>query len=155
MILRLTLCAAVCCVAPASKSAAASAGKSIGPAPVGRVAVAKAQQQKLATTITGFGRVQAQPVKVVAVDAPRAATISKVFVRLGQTVAQGGPIAQLTTSPATGEAFRKAQSAFKFAQGKVQRARTLYKEGAGTKVALDQAQVAYGKAKRASRRRSE
>ena len=124
-------------------SAAPKTSTAAGSGPIARVTVAPVHEQELRATTTGFGQVQAQPAKVMSINAPEAATVVKVFVRPGQTVKQGDPVAQLSPAPSTQEAFRKAQTARDFARTKLERTRYLWKRGATTRDLLDQAEIAY------------
>lgn len=130
------------------------AGIGVFPVPVGaasrsglevvaRVVAQAARNEELKATTTGFGQVQAQPARVVSIDAPEAATVVKVFVRPGQTVPRGSPVAELSAAPSTEEAFRRAQTALDFARTKLDRTQYLWKQGATTRDLLDQAEVAY------------
>lgn len=111
--------------------------------PVARVVVAPVKEEELRATTTGFGQVQAQPAKVVSIDAPEAATVSKVFVRPGQTVPQGQPVAELSAAPATRQAYQTAKTALEFARTKLARTQYLWDRGATIKDTLDQAKIAF------------
>ncbi len=114
--------------------------------PIALVVAEPVRTTELRATTTGFGEVQAQPAKVVSIDAPLAGTVDKVYVRAGQIVRQGSPVAELSASPATEQAFRDAQTAVEFARSKLDRTRLLWKQGATTKDVLDQAEIAFRKA---------
>jgi len=116
---------------------------------IAHVVAAPIRERLLQTTTSGFGKVQSQPAQVLSIDARYAGTMSKVFVRSGQRVERGSPVAELSASAATEEAFHKAQTAEGYARAALGRAETLWKEGAATKVKLDQARVAFNDAKAA------
>lgn len=139
LLVSLALAAAI----PAAQAAPNASTAAGGSGPVARVVVAPVREQELRATTTGFGQVQAQPAKVVSIAAPEAATITKVFVRPGQTVQQGEPVAELSAAPSTQEAFRKAQTALDFARTKLDRTKYLWKRGATTRDLLDQDQIAF------------
>lgn len=124
--------------APAGGAAAQS-----GTEVVARIVAEAAQEKVLKATTTGFGKVQSEPAKVISLDAPHAAVVTKVFVRPGQAVPQGSPVAEIAAAAATQEAFRKAETALEFARTKVERTQYLWKRGATTKDLLDQAEIAF------------
>lgn len=132
-------------VATTGPGAAAAAANG----PVARVAVVPVREQELRATTTGFGKVQSEPAKVISLDAPHAAVVTKVFVRAGQSVTQGAAVAEIAAAAATQEAFRNAETALEFARTKLERTQYLWKRGATTKDLLDQAQIAFQNAQAA------
>lgn len=91
---------------------------------------------------TGFGRVQSEPAKMISVDAPHDGTLLKVYVRAGEAVTAGTPLAELSAAPSTEESYRKAQAAADLAKSTLDREQYLWSHGATTKDKLDQAQAA-------------
>jgi membrane fusion protein, multidrug efflux system len=113
------------------------------------VLVQPATQRVLQATTVGFGTVQSRPADVVSVTAPHAGIINEVYVRPGETVSQGKPVAELAVAAATQEAYRKAKIAADYAKAKLERMRYLWSKRIITRDALDQAEIAYKNAEAA------
>lgn len=109
---------------------------------VAHVFVKPAKEDVLQSTITGFGKVQSRPADVVSVDAPHDSIVNKVYVRAGETVKQGSPLAGLTLAAAAQEAYRKAQTAVDFANAKLKRMEFLWSKRVISRQTLEQVQSA-------------
>lgn len=109
---------------------------------VASVSVQPLKDEILQSKTVGFGKVQARPADVVSVDAPHDSIVSKVFVRPGEIVKQGNPLAALTATATTQEAYGKAQTAADFANAKLKRMQFLWSKRDITLPKLEQAQIA-------------
>lgn len=109
---------------------------------VAAVSVQPAKDEVLQSTTVGFGKVQARPADVVSVDAPHDSIVNKVYVRAGEIIKQGSPLARLTATATTQEAYRKAQTAADFANAKLKRMQFLWSKRDITLPMLEQAQIA-------------
>ncbi len=109
---------------------------------VASVSVQPVKDEVLQSTTVGFGKVQARPADVVSVDAPHDSIVSKVFVRPGEMVKQGSPLATLTATATTQEAYGKAQTAVDFANAKLKRMQFLWSKRDIILPKLEQAQIA-------------
>ncbi len=108
---------------------------------VAHVSVMPAKKEIFQSTVTGFWKVQSRPADVVSVDAPHDSIVNKVYVRAGETVKQGSPLAGLIAAAAAQEAYRKAQAAVEFANAKLKRMEFLWSKRVISRQTLEQAQI--------------
>ena len=98
------------------------------PHPTAQVKVATLQSETLQDVVSVFGVVQADAASSITVAAPKAAIVSRVLVRSGQTVASGEALVELANAPGSEQAYRQAADAVGFAQGDLARVQRLYEE---------------------------
>jgi len=98
------------------------------PHPTALVTVAPVRAETLQDVVSVYGVVQADPAGSVAVAAPKAAIVSRVLVRSGETVAAGQPLVEIANAPGSELAYRQAADAVSFAQTDLARVQRLYDE---------------------------
>lgn len=119
------------------------------PQPTAFVTVAPLRRETLQDVVSVYGVVQADPAGSLAVAAPRAAIVSRVLVRAGETVSAGQALVEIANAPGSEMAYRQAVGAAASAQGELARIQRLYDERlaasdqlAAAKKALADAQAA-------------
>lgn len=100
------------------------------------------QRGALARQVDAYGVVTADPSVQQAIMAPVAATVGKIDVRLGQSVAKGAPLIQLVPSPTSHASYAQAQSALRVAIAGEARTKTLVQQYLATRQDLANAQKA-------------
>jgi membrane fusion protein, multidrug efflux system len=80
------------------------------------VTLSRLQEGSLPSTVIGYGTVGAANSGRKTVMAPESAIIGEIYVRLGEQVAAGAPLVQLTPSPASAASYLQAKSALSVAQ---------------------------------------
>jgi RND family efflux transporter MFP subunit len=119
----LAIAAAGCvCLAIAAGPLGAAPGDS---APSVLVKLTKLRRSSLPQIVTAYGQVRADSAARLMVMAPLAAVVDRIYVRLGEEVANGAPLVGLGPSPQTAAAYAQARSAVKVADDLVQRTRTM------------------------------
>jgi RND family efflux transporter MFP subunit len=98
------------------------------PHPTAIVTVAPARAETLQDVISVYGVVQADPAGSITVAAPKAAIVSRVLVRSGQTVSAGQTLVELTNAPGSEMAYRQAADAVTFARADLARVQRLFDE---------------------------
>jgi len=96
------------------------------PTPTATVTAARLEKRELQDVVSVYGVVQADPAASATVATPRPAVISRVFVRAGEPVSAGQPLAEIADAPATALAFRQAADAASFAESDLARVQRLY-----------------------------
>lgn len=86
--------------------------------------------------VVAFGRAQPDPAGRLALMAPVAATVARVFVRLGERVAKGAPLLELAPTPTTAAAYAAAVSADRVARDALLRTRQLRAQRLATETQL-------------------
>lgn len=139
MIKALTLCLLLWFAAPLW--AAAQPSVAVQTAPV--------QPRSMTDTLTGFGVVRPDPEAQTTMDATYAAFVQRLYVTLGEPVAQGDPLLTLRTAPSARANYRSAQANVHFARQKVARTRKLLKQQLATHADVNAAEQAMAQAKAA------
>lgn len=103
----------------------------------------------LAHTVSAYGTVQADPSVRQAVMAPASATVSRIYVRVGEEVAKGAPLVELVPNPQTQAAFATARSALRAADAQLQHTRELLSQYLATRQQLVDAEKAQADARAA------
>jgi membrane fusion protein (multidrug efflux system) len=98
------------------------------PHPTAVVTVAPARAETLQDVVSVYGVVQADPAGSITVAAPKAAIVSRVLVRSGETVASGQALVELANAPGSEMAYRQAADAVTFAQNDLARVQRLFDE---------------------------
>jgi RND family efflux transporter MFP subunit len=107
------------------------------------------RQGALPRTVLAYGSVQADPSVHDAVVAPLSASVSRIYVRVGQQVPRGAALVQLTPTPQTRAAYAQAQSALQVASTSLQRTQDLRSEQLATQQQVADAQRALADARAA------
>ncbi|HEY1899498.1 MAG TPA: efflux RND transporter periplasmic adaptor subunit [Steroidobacteraceae bacterium] len=105
------------------------------------------RQGDLPRTVMAYGSVQADPSVHGAVVAPLAATISAIYVRVGQEVPRGAALVQLEPTPQTRAAYAQAQSALQAASTSLKRTQDLLSEQLATRQQVADAERALADAR--------
>lgn len=89
------------------------------------VQTAKLEKRMFDETLTVYGRVQADPKFEVSVSVPQPGLIKRLFVRAGDPVTKGQPLAEFETAPIARLSFQQAQNALDLAKAEAARAEEL------------------------------
>ncbi|MGH7044286.1 MAG: efflux RND transporter periplasmic adaptor subunit [Acetobacteraceae bacterium] len=135
-----TAIVAVASVLPgnAAKAPAAAAMPTVSAA----VVVKPAMNRTLTAKAIGFGTVQPDLNAVVAVNAPYAAVVGRLFVRAGEAVSKGQKLVALSTSAAAAATFAQAKAQVSYAHGELQRQKRLLGQQLATHAQVAQARNA-------------
>ena len=96
------------------------------PATTATVTLATIRRVELPEVISAYGVVQADALGAQTIASPKAAIISRVLVRAGESVAAGQPLVELANAPGAQMAFNQAESAARFAQADLARVQRLH-----------------------------
>lgn len=96
--------------------------------PTPTITVAPIRAAAINDVVTAYGVVQADPAAALTIAAPRAVIVSRVLVRLGETVAAGQPLIEIANAPASEVAYRQAADAASFARADLSRVQRLFDE---------------------------
>ena len=83
------------------------------------------QKKSFDETLTVYGRVQADSKSEVSVSVPQPGLIKRLFVRAGDPVIKGQPLAEFETAPIARFSFQQAQNALDLAKAEAARAEEL------------------------------
>jgi RND family efflux transporter MFP subunit len=114
-----------------------------------QVQVAPVKRGTLPRTLMVFGSVQSSTATHQAVEAPVAARIAEIQIRLGEKVAKDAPLMTLEPTPTTMVAYAQAKSALKLATDQFARTRTLVDQHLATAQQLGDAEKAENDARAA------
>jgi RND family efflux transporter MFP subunit len=98
------------------------------PTPTAVVTLAPVRVQPVQDVVSVYGVVQADPAGSITLAAPKAAIVSRVLVRSGQTVAAGQPLMEIANAPGSEMAYKQAADAVTFGQADLARVQRLYDE---------------------------
>jgi len=90
-------------------------------------------RQKIADTITGYGRVHADPDNESSIALLHDGLVDRMYVRLGERVAAGQPLLDLETAPAARMGYEQAEAAVGYARSEVARLERLLEEKLATR----------------------
>ena len=113
------------------------------------VTTTKVRKGSLPHTVSAYGAVQADPSARQSVMAPTAATVAKIYVRLGEVVDKRAPLIELQPNPQTSADYAKARSAFQAANAQVRHTRELLSQYLATRQQLVDAEKAQSDARAA------
>lgn len=113
------------------------------------VTTTKIRKASLPRTVSAYGTVQADPSARQSVMAPTAASVAKIYVRLGQVVRKGAPLIVLQPNPQTSADYAKARSALQAANAQVRHTRELLSQYLATRQQLIDAETAQSDARAA------
>jgi len=120
----------------------ALADEEAAPAASALVQVVALKKGSLPAIVTLYGSAQASTRARQTLMAPGSARVARVDVRLGETVAPGAPLLELTSTPATAASYEQAKSALAVAEQSVTRTRSLLAQHLATAQQLNDAQKA-------------
>jgi RND family efflux transporter MFP subunit len=106
-------------IAAALLMSAAAAASQSDTEPSAQVQTVPLRQGSLPRTVVVYGNVQPAASARQIVVAPVAATVDTIYVRPGQSVAQGAPLIRLQPSPSTASSYAQARSAVAAARQRV------------------------------------
>lgn len=98
------------------------------PHPTALVTVAPVRSETVQDVVSVYGVVQADPAGSLTVAAPKAAIVSRVLVRSGETVSAGQVLVEIANAPGSEMAYRQAADAAASAQTDFDRVQRLYDE---------------------------
>ena len=98
------------------------------PSPTAVVTLAPVLSEPVRDVVAVYGVVQADPASSITLAAPKAAIVSRVLVRSGQTVAAGQPLMEIANAPGAELAYKQAADAVVFAQADLGRVQRLFGE---------------------------
>ena len=98
------------------------------PTPTAVVTLAPVKNGRLDDVVSVYGVVQADPAGSQTLAAPKAAIVTEVRVRSGQSVGAGQTLVELANAPGSEQAFRQAADAVSFARSDLARVQRLYDE---------------------------
>jgi membrane fusion protein (multidrug efflux system) len=107
-------------------------------------------EQTLTDTVGGFGTVTTTEEAIADVSFLHAGQIAQLYVRPGQTVHAGDPLAELTADPAALLSYEKARTTLEFAKRDLERTRALAAQHLATNAQLATAQKAVDDAEAAA-----
>jgi len=107
--------------------------------PTAIVTLASVKVEKLEDVVSAFGTVQADPAATTSLASPKAAIVTRVLVRSGQTVAAGQTMVELADAPGSELSFKEARSAADLAKSDLARVQRLYDERLAASDQLDTA----------------
>ena len=96
--------------------------------PTAVVTVAAVTRQTVQDVVSVYGVIQADPAGSVTVASPKAAIVTRMLVRVGETVSTGQALAELGNSPTSEMAYRQAVGGAASARADLARVQRLYDE---------------------------
>ena len=117
------------------------------PTPTATVTLAPVRTGQLQDVVSTYGVVQADPAASTTLAAPKAAIVTRVLVRSGETVAAGQTLMEIANAPGSDLAFKQAADAVTFAGSDLARVQRLYDERLAATDQLDAAKKALADAK--------
>lgn len=97
------------------------------------VRTAEVRREAVSAELQAYGRVEADPNDVTAVNLPRAGLVDRLWVRLGQRVDAGARLLELDTAPQASMEFEQARAAVDYARSDLRRKERLLAEQLATK----------------------
>ena len=107
-----------------SRSGAQGADADVSP--TAAITTAAVQSESLKDIVSVYGVVQADPAGTTTLAAPRAVIVSRILVRVGETVTAGQALAEISSAPGADLAYRQAADAATFARTDLARVQRLY-----------------------------
>lgn len=83
------------------------------------------QKGKLAQTVTSFGTLTMDPRHSMTLSFPRAGSLARLSVSVGQVVGRGEPLAAFVTDPAAVQGYRQAVATLEYARGELARTESM------------------------------
>lgn len=99
---------------------------------------ARVQTQPLAVhnvkkTVVAYGQVQADPDHISSISLPRAGTINRLLVRLGQRVSEDQELLELDTAPQVRMDYQQAKAEVDYARSELQQTQSLFSQQLATR----------------------
>jgi membrane fusion protein (multidrug efflux system) len=129
---KLYLLSALLAVYPAASPALAE--------PQAQVQTRPLAQHTLKKTVVAYGQVQADPDHISSISLPRAGTINRLLVRLGQRVTPNQELLELDTAPQARMDYLQAKAAVDYARGNLQHTQSLFSQQLATRDQVASAQ---------------
>jgi RND family efflux transporter MFP subunit len=117
--------------------------------PTAFITVAPVRSEAVDDLVLVYGVVQADPTGSFTLSAPKAAIVTRMLVRSGQTVSAGQPVVELANAPGSELAYKQAAAAAAFAKTDLARVQRLYDERLAASDQLGAAQKALADAEAA------
>ena len=100
--------------------------------------LARVQTQPLAVhnvkkTVVAYGQIQADPDHISSISLPRAGTVNRLLVRLGQRVSKDQELLELDTAPQVRMNYQQAKAAVDYARSKLKRTQILFSQQLATR----------------------
>jgi RND family efflux transporter MFP subunit len=96
--------------------------------PTAVITVAPVRSAQVQDVATVYGVVAADPAGALTVAAPKQVIVSRMLVRVGESVAAGQAVAEVVSAPAAELAYKQADAAAGFARSDLARTQRLYDE---------------------------
>jgi membrane fusion protein (multidrug efflux system) len=109
------------------------AGGSVLAQPRVQVQTQPLAEHKLKETVVAYGQVQADPEHISSISLPRAGTINRLVVRLGQRVTKNQELLELDTAPQARMDYQQAKAAVDYARNKLQQTESLFSQQLATR----------------------
>ncbi len=90
-------------------------------------------EHNLKMTVVAYGQVQADPDHISSISLPRAGSINRLLVRLGQRVAANQELLELDTAPQARMDYQQAKAAVDYARSKLQQTQSLFSQQLATR----------------------
>ena len=90
-------------------------------------------EHTLKETVVAYGQVEADPDHINSISLPRAGTINRLLVRLGQRVAENQQLLELDTAPQARMDYQQAKAAVDYARSKLQQTESLFSQQLATR----------------------
>jgi len=87
----------------------------------------------LKKTVVAYGQVQADPDHVSSISLPRAGTINRLLVRLGQRVTPNQELLELDTAPQARMDYQQAKAAVDYSRSKLRQTQSLFSQQLATR----------------------
>ena len=96
--------------------------------PTAVITVAPVRDTQVQDVVSAYGVVAADPAGALTVAAPKQVIVSRMLVRVGETVGAGQPIVEVASAPGAELAYRQAADAATFARSDLARTQRLFDE---------------------------
>jgi len=110
-----------------------SAAAALPAEPRARVQTQPLAVHNLKKTVVAYGQVQADPDHISSISLPRAGTINRLLVRLGQRVSEGQILLELDTAPQVRMDYQQAKAAVDYARSKLEQTQSLFSQQLATR----------------------
>jgi RND family efflux transporter MFP subunit len=103
-------------------------GADAEPNPTAVITIAPARGAQVEDVVSVYGVVAADPAGALTVAAPKQVIVSRMLVRVGETVSAGQPVAEVASAPGAELAYRQAVDAAAFARSDLARTQRMFDE---------------------------
>ncbi|MGA8017341.1 MAG: efflux RND transporter periplasmic adaptor subunit [Desulfobacterales bacterium] len=101
--------------------------------PQAQVQTIRLEEHSLKQTVVAYGQVQADPEHVISISLPRAGSINRLLVRLGERVTVNQELLELDTAPQARTDYQQAQAAVDYSRSKLQQTESLFSQQLATR----------------------